>query len=558
VVRQFNTLQGLLARQAAHELRAQLDECGRDLRALARLLSAQRRELKTLAADVQAYYKSTGHSPPLAISLLDESGTALFSTRAEARGANHAGCEFFTWAWRRESRGRLYVSSWARRSRIAGEGLPREGVLLATPVYRTEEGSGPAGSGQAPSGVLLMTVDVAPALQAHLSALSAQPQAHRVWIMDRDGTILLQSEHPEMMRENIHQVKPQCLQCHSSFDYAQRMLDERSGTTTYQLKGKPRKLAAFAPMRFANAAWTVVVNAPYTEVTAYAQSSFARVLGLLGIIATAVVLASLMVHRGNVSRVRAEAAAKHWQEKHRLEEDLRRSQEQYHNLFEQRMEEIRQEAATKSNLLHDVNHRVKNNLMRLVEIVRLEREHAAGPEEGLKAALGDLESRLQGMAVVHSMLSGAQWRPLPLSELAGRIVTAALSASPIRQHIQVSLAAPPEPLWAVPEQATALALVLNELATNSVKHAFQGRTEGRLEVRLAIEEQAEGRTRVRLEYRDDGPGWPEAVLNGQRQRVGLRLIRASVRSPLRGDLRLLNEAGAAAVVSFQLAAAHRN
>ena len=90
-----------------------------------------------------------------------------------------------------------------------------------------------------------------------------------------------------------------------------------------------------------------------------------------------------------------------------------------------------------------------------------------------------------------------------------------------------------EPLRVVPEQATAIALILSELVTNSAKHAFANRAEGRLDVLLRGEGETNGRPLVRLQFRDDGPGWPEDVLSGQSRHVGMHLIQASVRSPLR-------------------------
>jgi PAS domain S-box-containing protein len=222
--------------------------------------------------------------------------------------------------------------------------------------------------------------------------------------------------------------------------------------------------------------------------------------------------------------------------------------------LERQTEQIRQDSATKTTLLHEVNHRVKNNLMRLMEIVRLEREQAPPSETGLRAVLGDLESRLHGMEVLHTLLSNSRWRPLPLSDLVAQIVAAALSGSPIRERIRVSVVAPPEPLWVVPEQATAVAIILNELTTNSVKHAFRDRNQGSLKVHLRILDRTNGRTQVGLEYRDDGPGWPAPVLHGERRGVGLHLIEASVLSPLRGQLSFRNDAGAAAEITFKLAA----
>jgi two-component sensor histidine kinase len=220
------------------------------------------------------------------------------------------------------------------------------------------------------------------------------------------------------------------------------------------------------------------------------------------------------------------------------------------------LERVRRDDSTKTTLLHDVNHRVKNNLARLLEIVRLEAERSVPTEAGCQGAFRDLENRLRGMETLHTMLTTSQWHPLPLRELVTQIVSGALSGSPIREQIRVSVLAPSDALWVVPEQATAVALILSELTSNSVKHAFRHRREGRLDVSLCVEDGAASRPLVRLQYRDDGPGWPEPLLHGQSGHVGLHLMRASVRSPLRGELKFRNEKGAVAELVFRLALAN--
>jgi len=614
------------------------------------------------------------------------------------------------------------------------------------------------------------------------------------------------------------------MQCHVSFDYAKQMLVSSPGITEYQLRDQPKKLAAHAPTRFANASWIVVLNAPYTEVTSFARRSFRKLLLLFGVLAGAVSLVSLILHQSNLSKVKAEQEARRWQEKHQLEGQVRGAEARYRTLFEESpdgvlmidprtmlalefsdaahrqlgysrsefaglrvsdyevgkatavteahfarlasegqvrfetqhhtkqgelrivevigrtlnladrtvfhciyhditererakealerrtaqleslhqaslaiaaemeseallqtiinraltllrgtacalflrqpepkalgltakagresafvgprlkealtladrvwatnapvvvagcplpdedatgaedrcwaaavavpirsgdvlvgvlglfsdqpgffsredaailalfatqaaialknaglLEQVRHDATVKTTLLHEVNHRVKNNLMRLVEIVRLACEHAPPSEAGLLAALHDLENRLQGMAVIHTMLSTAEWNPLPLRELVTQVVNTALSGSSVVHPIRVTVDALDEPWSIVPEQATALALILNELAMNSIKYAFRGRPESRLAVRLRVEGGLAGRPRVRLEYHDDGPGWPDAVLHGRARALGLRLIEATVRSPLRGQLILRNDHGAVAELIFSLA-----
>jgi len=142
---------------------------------------------------------------------------------------------------------------------------------------------------------------------------------------------------------------------------------------------------------------------------------------------------------------------------------------------------------------------------------------------------------------------------LPLAGLVERVIHEALSNSPLRQNIQVTITPPAEPVLIAPRQATALALIINELTTNSLKHAFLERGGGQIQVRIAAE--VNNGLLVRLEFRNDGPDWPRDVLDGQRENVGLRLVRATVRSPLRGELVLRSDHGAVTLITFRLALA---
>ena len=48
--------------------------------------------------------------------------------------------------------------------------------------------------------------------------------------MDKDGKLLFPSEHREMVQRNIYQRDESCQQCHTSFDYAEKILKEKQGT----------------------------------------------------------------------------------------------------------------------------------------------------------------------------------------------------------------------------------------------------------------------------------------------------------------------------------------
>ncbi len=215
------------------------------------------------------------------------------------------------------------------------------------------------------------------------------------------------------------------------------------------------------------------------------------------------------------------------------------------------LEQARQDAETRAGLLHEVNHRVKNNLAAILGILSLEQERPIHAAADFQAVLHDVGNRIKGMATVHDMLSATKWSPLPLRELASRIVRRTLRSSAGQTRMDFTINSPAEPILIPPKQATPLALIFNELSTNSVKHAFSGRERGRIEVSIATEEA--DKQRVRLEFRDDGPGWPDDVLQGQRESVGLQLLRMNVGSLLRGQLDLYNDNGAVAAITFEAA-----
>ena len=217
-------------------------------------------------------------------------------------------------------------------------------------------------------------------------------------------------------------------------------------------------------------------------------------------------------------------------------------------------EQAQQDAKAKAMLLDETNHRVKNNLASILGILALELQQPYKEEADFKATLRDLQSRIQGMTTVHNLLSDAQWSPLPIDKLVTEIIHVALGGSPIRHKIKVHVTSPESAILITPKQATGLAIIINELTTNSIKYAFEKRNEGLIHIDIAVENQG----KIQLEFRDDGPGWPEDVLRGERENVGLHLIKMNVKSPLRGQLMLYNDAGAIAAILFKPAPLNQN
>ncbi len=160
--------------------------------------------------------------------------------------------------------------------------------------------------------------------------------------------------------------------------------------------------------------------------------------------------------------------------------------------------------------------------------------------------------------MVHTMLSDAGWAPLPLNELVGQIIQMALQVLPRPKHIFVDVT--PSPVLVTPRQLNDLALIINELTTNTAKYALVGRDEGRINVRIAVEggEGEKEADTILLEFQDDGPGYPEQILTLESLDVGLYLVQMLVSHNLRGELTLRNDGGAVAAIRFKSQQARGN
>ena len=208
-------------------------------------------------------------------------------------------------------------------------------------------------------------------------------------------------------------------------------------------------------------------------------------------------------------------------------------------------EQAQRDAETKSMLLREVNHRVKNNLSAIVGLLYATQRRAGVEERAIyQSMIQDLVSRVQGLATVHSLLSASEWTPLLLSKLAAQVIRSSLQTLPHGKCVSAKVT--PSPVQVTPDQAHNLALVINELATNTVKHALQERDKAHITVHIELDDGT-----VLFEFRDDGPGYPEEVLELGCYGVGFDLVQNVVHRSLCGELSLHNDHGALAVIRFK-------
>ena len=345
VLAQFNEHQLNVARQVAREIESHLRAHSVSIQLLASFASLQYRDMTRVPFDIQKNFEYVKKMHVEAISFYDEREKIVYSTKGNPLSSPDARKEIYDWARMKENKGKVLITSLNQAKRgeetrrdppMSSEGLkpPSPQFLVATPVYRETADARYRNPSREFSGLLVLTVDLEELLAEHLLFIGPKIKLHQVWLMDREGTLLYQSEHPEMGLRDIYQRNETCRECHISFDYAERMLKEMEGTAEYQLRGQPKKLAAFATIKFENASWVVVVDAPFKKVVSFVNKSLRDTLWLLGVVILALMGGSALVCRDYRLKVRAEEEAKQWREKRALEDRVRESEERYRNLVE--------------------------------------------------------------------------------------------------------------------------------------------------------------------------------------------------------------------------------
>jgi PAS domain S-box-containing protein len=162
-----------------------------------------------------------------------------------------------------------------------------------------------------------------------------------------------------------------------------------------------------------------------------------------------------------------------------------------------RTADLRAALDAKTTLLHEVDHRVKNNLTMIGSLLRLQ---ARGlPDPALRETVDNMLSRVDALASVHKKLyQGEDIGRFDLSGFAVALVGDILEAS---RRSDVALKICVEPTQIATRNAAAVGLILSEIATNAVRHAFPADHGGAITLTLQRNQRV-----VNASVSDDGVG----------------------------------------------------
>lgn len=205
-----------------------------------------------------------------------------------------------------------------------------------------------------------------------------------------------------------------------------------------------------------------------------------------------------------------------------------------------------QELRVKAAMIQEIHHRVKNNLQTIASLLRMQSRRVE--DETARQVLDEGVSRILSVAVVHEFLSHDEGSVINIREVAQRIINHTVQGI-LDPEKGIHLALRGKGFSLVAQQATACALVLNELLQNAVEHGYADRSGGAIIVNLI--EQGDDAV---IEIADDGEGLPANFDLDHSSSLGLRIVQTLVREDLKGSFELKgsqdNDRGVRAVVRF--------
>lgn len=197
----------------------------------------------------------------------------------------------------------------------------------------------------------------------------------------------------------------------------------------------------------------------------------------------------------------------------------------------------------KEVLLKEIYHRVKNNLLVVSSLLEIQCSSIEDPE--MIRILQNSQERIYSMALVHEQL----YRSDNLQQIDISLYIKALldniSTSHINSEEKINLIVDAQEINLNIETVNSCGLIINELITNALEHAFTEQEQGNIWLNLKYNAEGE----IELIIKDDGRGMPSDFDFDDAESLGLRLVKILTRQ-LEGKLELDLNQGTCFKITF--------
>ncbi|MEH2052817.1 PAS domain S-box protein [Nostoc sp.] len=199
--------------------------------------------------------------------------------------------------------------------------------------------------------------------------------------------------------------------------------------------------------------------------------------------------------------------------------------------------------AEKEVLLKEVHHRVKNNLQIVSSLLQLQSQTLKDPE--VIKVLRESQNRIESISLIHKNLyTSANIGQIDVADYIHNLAASLLISYQIWPN-KIALETDIDPLSLNIDQAIACGLVINELISNALKHAFPDQQVGTISIALR-----NAGNNIEMTIRDNGIGLPDNLDWRNTDSLGLSLVHDLVTEQLEGDITLERNHGTVFKIKF--------
>ncbi len=204
--------------------------------------------------------------------------------------------------------------------------------------------------------------------------------------------------------------------------------------------------------------------------------------------------------------------------------------------------EIRKSLYEKDYLLKEIHHRVKNNLQVIHSILSLQARYIDAPE--IIKVIEESQDRIKSMSFIHEYLyQSKDLSKIDMNHYIEKLCEYLhLSYSDSEKNISIKMNC--QNLKVDLQTATPCGLIINELISNSLKHAFKDAQQGMINITFALI----GKEYI-LNVKDNGKGFDDEVKIASSNSLGIRLIKI-LTEQLQGTVSFYNNDGAVCEIKF--------
>ncbi len=207
----------------------------------------------------------------------------------------------------------------------------------------------------------------------------------------------------------------------------------------------------------------------------------------------------------------------------------------------QQSNQLKDSLEEKEALLGEIHHRVKNNLALVMGLIEMQISRAT--DTTLRQHLTEIQNRISAMSLIHEKLyKSANFARIDLQEYLYDFVS--FLASFYDKNKQVKLHFDLIQLYATTKRAIPIALIVNELITNSFKYAFNKKESG--DIYISLKTNAEN---AELIVEDNGSGLPADFDLKKSNSLGMKLLDIFTRQ-IKGKYHISGESGMRVSITF--------